>query len=223
MPASRHVSNIVFRLHPHWLAVLCHLLPLPLPIASTFLWWEWSKSYKILSVVLLQKCQSVIKLKQYLFLPVISREIQDGVPVVDSNGNKMGESKVAAKQGIIAVVLSRVGMASPGMGEQKYSIYYINKNIFNFSIITTWWLMALQIIAATYFYFCDTRKLLYQIYFNWHILLSCHLKLVSIYYNNQICLFKFKVLFVKLIFSFHFDYSHSTPRDEYFGAQKCFG
>jgi len=31
----------------------------------------------------------------------------------------MGESKVAAKQGIIAVVLSRVGMASPGMGKEN--------------------------------------------------------------------------------------------------------
>ncbi|XP_065339947.1 sideroflexin-3 [Cloeon dipterum] len=43
------------------------------------------------------------------------KEIQEGVPVVDANGNKLGESKTAAKTGIVAVVLSRIGMASPGM------------------------------------------------------------------------------------------------------------
>jgi hypothetical protein len=48
------------------------------------------------------------------------RELQEGVPVVDDNGNKLGQSKIAAKTGIIAVVLSRVGMASPGMGKLSF-------------------------------------------------------------------------------------------------------
>ncbi|KAL3222877.1 hypothetical protein MRX96_028309 [Rhipicephalus microplus] len=38
-----------------------------------------------------------------------------GIPVVDENGNRLGESKVAAKWAIAMVVLSRVGMAAPGM------------------------------------------------------------------------------------------------------------
>ena len=37
--------------------------------------------------------------------------------MTDINGNKLGESKNAAQQGIFAVVLSRIGMASPGMGK----------------------------------------------------------------------------------------------------------
>uniref|UniRef100_A0A023GHQ6 Sidoreflexin n=1 Tax=Amblyomma triste TaxID=251400 RepID=A0A023GHQ6_AMBTT len=43
------------------------------------------------------------------------REIRHGIPVVDENGNRIGESKVAAKWAIAMVVLSRVGMAAPGM------------------------------------------------------------------------------------------------------------
>ncbi|KAK2716533.1 sideroflexin-1-like [Artemia franciscana] len=49
-------------------------------------------------------------------IPMMRRqEIQNGVPVTDENGNKLGESKIAAKRGITQVVLSRIGMASPGM------------------------------------------------------------------------------------------------------------
>lgn len=43
------------------------------------------------------------------------RELNDGVPVTDENGNKLGNSTEAAKSGILAVLVSRVGMASPGM------------------------------------------------------------------------------------------------------------
>lgn len=44
------------------------------------------------------------------------RELQDGVTLLDQNGNKVGESKTAAKWGIGAVCISRTLMASPGMG-----------------------------------------------------------------------------------------------------------
>lgn len=46
------------------------------------------------------------------------RELNDGVPVVDENGNTLGNSTEAAKSGILAVLVSRVGMASPGMGNE---------------------------------------------------------------------------------------------------------
>nr|CAD7262925.1 unnamed protein product [Timema shepardi] len=50
------------------------------------------------------------------------QEIQKGVPVVDSNGNVLGESTAAAKQGIALVTMSRLGMAMPGMG--MYQTFY---------------------------------------------------------------------------------------------------
>lgn len=43
------------------------------------------------------------------------KELQDGIPVFDKNGNKIGDSQAAAKSAITQVVLSRIGMASPGM------------------------------------------------------------------------------------------------------------
>jgi len=38
-----------------------------------------------------------------------------GVPVMTESGERVGESKKAAQQGIAKVVLSRIGMAAPGM------------------------------------------------------------------------------------------------------------
>jgi hypothetical protein len=49
------------------------------------------------------------------------REIQEGVPISDINGNRLGNSKTAAKRGIALVTLSRIGMAAPGMGEYRKS------------------------------------------------------------------------------------------------------
>ncbi|XP_063239594.1 sideroflexin-3 isoform X2 [Bacillus rossius redtenbacheri] len=43
------------------------------------------------------------------------QELQNGVPVSDERGNVLGSSKVAARQGITLVTLSRIGMAMPGM------------------------------------------------------------------------------------------------------------
>ncbi|XP_068204321.1 sideroflexin-1 isoform X3 [Palaemon carinicauda] len=45
------------------------------------------------------------------------RELQEGVTLVDQNGNKVGQSKTAATKGIAAVWISRVMMAAPGMDE----------------------------------------------------------------------------------------------------------
>lgn len=47
---------------------------------------------------------------------VYSRELKYGIPVTDENGNKLGESANAAKQAIVQVVVSRIGMAVPAMG-----------------------------------------------------------------------------------------------------------
>lgn len=43
------------------------------------------------------------------------KELQQGIPVCDENGNKIGDSKVAAQKGIASVTFSRILMASPGM------------------------------------------------------------------------------------------------------------
>lgn len=43
------------------------------------------------------------------------KEIKDGIEVVDKDGKKVGESKIAAKKAIREVVMSRIMMASPGM------------------------------------------------------------------------------------------------------------
>ncbi|CAF2498749.1 unnamed protein product [Rotaria sp. Silwood2] len=42
-------------------------------------------------------------------------EIRDGIAVFDKDGNRIGESSYAAKKAIAQVVLSRIGMAVPGM------------------------------------------------------------------------------------------------------------
>lgn len=46
----------------------------------------------------------------------IWREITDGIPVFDQNGNELGNSAAAAKSGITAVTISRVAMAAPAFG-----------------------------------------------------------------------------------------------------------
>uniref|UniRef100_A0A8C8A4U0 Sidoreflexin n=1 Tax=Oryzias sinensis TaxID=183150 RepID=A0A8C8A4U0_9TELE len=43
------------------------------------------------------------------------RELKYGIPVMDENGNRLGESANAAKQAIAQVVVSRIGMAVPAM------------------------------------------------------------------------------------------------------------
>lgn len=41
-----------------------------------------------------------------------------GIPVTDEAGQRLGHSVTAAKQGIFQVVISRIGMAIPAMGEE---------------------------------------------------------------------------------------------------------
>ncbi|XP_075210812.1 sideroflexin-1-3-like [Lycorma delicatula] len=43
------------------------------------------------------------------------REVREGVVIFDSNNNRLGNSKKAAREGIIAVICSRVSMAIPTM------------------------------------------------------------------------------------------------------------
>ena len=51
---------------------------------------------------------------------IVFRELQHGVSLTDENNKPLeAQSKKAAFQGISAVVLSRIGMALPGMGKHK--------------------------------------------------------------------------------------------------------
>ena len=46
---------------------------------------------------------------------MFGRELTNGIPVFDENGNRLGLSKRAAASAIVQVVVSRVLMATPGM------------------------------------------------------------------------------------------------------------
>lgn len=48
---------------------------------------------------------------------LLRRELKVGVPVTDGDGSRLGESARAARQAIAQVVVSRILMAAPGMGE----------------------------------------------------------------------------------------------------------
>nr|XP_025848153.1 sideroflexin-3 isoform X2 [Vulpes vulpes] len=47
------------------------------------------------------------------------RELQVGIPVTDEESQRLGHSVAAAKQGIFQVVISRICMAIPAMGEAE--------------------------------------------------------------------------------------------------------
>uniref|UniRef100_A0A8C4SMB0 Sidoreflexin n=1 Tax=Erpetoichthys calabaricus TaxID=27687 RepID=A0A8C4SMB0_ERPCA len=55
------------------------------------------------------------------------RELKFGIPITDENDNRLGESSKAAQQAITQVVVSRILMAAPGMGEY---FLYINTGKF---------------------------------------------------------------------------------------------
>lgn len=74
------------------------------------------------SALLTQVLLGTVMLLQLLYISYISfflhssRELKYGIPVTDENGNRLGESPNAAKQAIVQVVVSRIGMAVPAMG-----------------------------------------------------------------------------------------------------------
>lgn len=51
----------------------------------------------------------------------------NGIPVFDENGNRLGESKMAARSAIFQVVVSRILMATPGMS--KFVLYLQMKKV----------------------------------------------------------------------------------------------
>lgn len=60
-----------------------------------------------------------------MHVSVSFRELKCGIPVTDENGNRLGESPNAAKQAIMQVVVSRIGMAVPAMGKVHAVLTYI--------------------------------------------------------------------------------------------------
>ncbi len=57
-------------------------------------------------------------------VPFVSiRELKHGIPVTDENDNRLGESSKAAQQAITQVVVSRILMASPGMGSFALNLW----------------------------------------------------------------------------------------------------
>ncbi|XP_042908448.1 sideroflexin-1 isoform X4 [Parasteatoda tepidariorum] len=55
------------------------------------------------------------------------KEIREGIPVVDKNGNRVGNSQVAAKSAITQVTMSRIGMAMPGMLIPPFIMNYLDR------------------------------------------------------------------------------------------------
>jgi len=61
-------------------------------------------------------------------LPMMRRlELTDGIELTTEDGEFIGKSKTAAKQGISMVVLSRIGMAAPGMVGIPLIMNYLDK------------------------------------------------------------------------------------------------
>lgn len=58
------------------------------------------------------------------------RELLHGIPVYDKNGNQLGESKIAARHAIIMTIVSRIGMATPGMGIPPFIMERLEKKAF---------------------------------------------------------------------------------------------
>ncbi|KAJ8418090.1 hypothetical protein AAFF_G00137990 [Aldrovandia affinis] len=58
------------------------------------------------------------------------RELKFGIPVTDEEGNRLGESPNAAKQAIVQVVVSRIGMAMPAMAIPPVIMNALEKRAF---------------------------------------------------------------------------------------------
>ncbi|CAM9382250.1 sideroflexin-1-like [Petromyzon marinus] len=58
------------------------------------------------------------------------RELKCGIPVFDEQGKRLGESTNAAQQAITQVVVSRIGMAAPGMAIPPFIMNALEKRAF---------------------------------------------------------------------------------------------
>ncbi|KAG5843317.1 hypothetical protein ANANG_G00149520 [Anguilla anguilla] len=58
------------------------------------------------------------------------RELKHGIPIMDENDNRLGESSKAAQQAISQVVVSRILMASPGMAIPPFLMNTLEKRAF---------------------------------------------------------------------------------------------
>ncbi|XP_043111145.1 sideroflexin-3 [Puntigrus tetrazona] len=58
------------------------------------------------------------------------RELKYGIPVTDAEGKRLGESSTAAKQAIVQVVVSRIGMAVPAMAIPPVIMNALEKKAF---------------------------------------------------------------------------------------------
>ncbi|KAK0139743.1 Sideroflexin-1 [Merluccius polli] len=58
------------------------------------------------------------------------RELKYGIPVTDENDNRLGESPGAAKQAILQVIVSRIGMAVPAMAIPPVIMNALEKKAF---------------------------------------------------------------------------------------------
>ncbi|KAG7492577.1 hypothetical protein MATL_G00015760 [Megalops atlanticus] len=58
------------------------------------------------------------------------RELKFGIPVTDKDGNRFGESALAARQAIVQVVVSRIGMAVPAMAIPPVIMNALEKKAF---------------------------------------------------------------------------------------------
>ncbi|XP_075791711.1 sideroflexin-3 [Pelodiscus sinensis] len=58
------------------------------------------------------------------------RELKFGIPVMDEDGNRLGESRAAARQAIAQVVVSRIGMAAPAMAIPPVIMNALEKRAF---------------------------------------------------------------------------------------------
>uniref|UniRef100_A0A8C9TBC7 Sidoreflexin n=1 Tax=Scleropages formosus TaxID=113540 RepID=A0A8C9TBC7_SCLFO len=73
------------------------------------------------------------------------RELKHGIPIMDENGNRLGESTKAAQQAITQVVISRILMASPGMAIPPFIMNTLEKKALlkRFPWMTVIWKMIL--------------------------------------------------------------------------------
>lgn len=68
------------------------------------------------------------------------RELKHGIPITDENDNRLGESSKAAQQAITQVVVSRILMASPGMGLFTLKVLSLSFIMLIKSVVNDFWI-----------------------------------------------------------------------------------